>query len=632
MKPNSPQSAKSQLDLNPIGHPHLGFLPGTDTSSCTIAGSVLQFHGPAASWMQQPSPDFGIMDPDAFTAGLLGDPALGIVEVGDKSLWGAPSAPNAQVHLAPPPTQTTFHFPSPPSQSITHDPAGQPSSGLTQEFSGQSLAFTLRPVPYLPGQDHVLPPLPATKIIPPTPLKDGGSSPNHTLVNTTNAPPPTSTRDPSPMLVSGYYNSAATSCTRFPEENEPVTHHEEHVVTGRRSDDMNTALKASFGEIKHCFLKHSTSTTLSMNQLINLFLKSRGRAVNGTNYWNLYANYFKNHVQQELLESGSTRFGFEVAIVLCGKVINEDRSLGHSYNTPSAAGIPVNEGEVPPPEWPHPGAQRMFIDGHTNYDDLPCLKPSTATAKVKKSVKAPKSPSPSSESELDDNEPAETSPNMHLKGAPPPPPLHPFKVVAKLIATTSEVIELTSVDDNLSEEPGTEYEEVEHGKKRKIKSANTLCASKKIAPSTKKTNTSKAGKKGVLGKNAESKSKSKVLSMTSPTKGGPLSPLTVESSSDGLPSPEHGQAMHLRDGLLVVSLVPTLLMGMRTSLPTLATTMALVMALSMTLATLSKMMILAFVMTLKAVVSLHATFSFINNPPHHPFHDPQGGHQPPHDP
>jgi hypothetical protein len=31
--------------------------------------------------------------------------------------------------------------------------------------------------------------------------------------------------------------------------------------------------------------------------------------------------------------------GFEAAIVLCGKVVNEDGSLGHSYNTPGAAGV-----------------------------------------------------------------------------------------------------------------------------------------------------------------------------------------------------------------------------------------------------------------------------------------------------
>ncbi|KAG2120775.1 uncharacterized protein F5147DRAFT_766668 [Suillus discolor] len=78
--------------------------------------------------------------------------------------------------------------------------------------------------------------------------------------------------------------------------------------------------------------------------------------MNGTNYWNLYANYFKEHMQTELvcigreapagggmpsatLKSASAKSGFEAAIVLCGKVVNEDGSLSHSYNMPGAAGI-----------------------------------------------------------------------------------------------------------------------------------------------------------------------------------------------------------------------------------------------------------------------------------------------------
>ncbi|KAG2744019.1 hypothetical protein P692DRAFT_20654448, partial [Suillus brevipes Sb2] len=172
-----------------------------------------------------------------------------------------------------------------------------------------------------------------------------------------------------------------------------------------------------FAAVERCFLELATSTTLPTSQLINLFLKSRGRTVNGTNYWNLYANYFKEHMQIELarigkeaqagggtpskyyfiscatvrtqcydkfkeaypdsyqdillmheeasllgsspqtiaqrghgfqkhyrrviqiLESAAMKSGFEAAIVLCGKVVNEDGSLGHSYNTPGAAGF-----------------------------------------------------------------------------------------------------------------------------------------------------------------------------------------------------------------------------------------------------------------------------------------------------
>ncbi|KAG1799099.1 hypothetical protein EV424DRAFT_1546129 [Suillus variegatus] len=84
--------------------------------------------------------------------------------------------------------------------------------------------------------------------------------------------------------------------------------------------------------------------------------------------------------------------------------------------------------------------------------------------------------------------------------------------------------------------------------------ANTSCALKKVAPSTENTNTPKVVKKGGRGKNnVQSKAPTPPLSTsdTFPMKGGPLSPLTAGSSSDGLPSPEHskaGKAMRLRDG------------------------------------------------------------------------------------
>ncbi|KAG1861007.1 hypothetical protein C8R48DRAFT_774269 [Suillus tomentosus] len=369
-------------------------------------------------WMGQNPPDgFSMMQPDSFTAGLLGDQALGMVGVGDKSLWRAPSVTNAQgshilnvqnmAHLAPPPSHTPFHFPASSStepvmsRGCSLDPvAGQTSSGFTHISP-----YTLRPVPL---QDHAHP-IPAMKIIPPTPLKDGDSNTDAASVNTANAPP-ASTRDRSPTLDLGCYSPTATHRVRFPEENELVMQQEDHTITGRRSADLNSALDTGFADIERCFLELATSTTLPMNQLINLYLRSRGRAVNGTNYWNLYANYFKDHVREELgrigkdilegggtpsatlrrqcyekfkdtfadayqdillkheevallgsspqtiaqrgqvfqkhyrsviniLESGSARFGFEAAVVLCGKVVNEDGSLGHSYHTPGATGF-----------------------------------------------------------------------------------------------------------------------------------------------------------------------------------------------------------------------------------------------------------------------------------------------------
>ncbi|KAG1830082.1 hypothetical protein DFJ58DRAFT_737080 [Suillus subalutaceus] len=249
---------------------------------------------------------------------------------------------------------------------------------------------------------------------------------------------------------------------------------------------------------------------------------------------------------------------------------------------------PIIEGEAPPSEWPHHGARRLFLDGHTDHNGLRRLKPSTATTKVKKGVKAPKHPIPPSEDEPSDDESLEgvsvndavgtsaleplpqvnvRKPNYKMRVEVVPPPSRPFKVVrlplplprpSKAVpmpsGTPSEVIEVTSTEENPVGEPDSEYEEAGRGKKRKLKSANTSRASKKIAPSIEKTNASKVGKKVGRGKNnVQSKAPPPPLptSTTFPAKGGPLSPLTVGSSTDGPPSPEHinaGKAMRLRDG------------------------------------------------------------------------------------
>ncbi|KAG1882250.1 hypothetical protein F4604DRAFT_1678649 [Suillus subluteus] len=822
--PSTSTSETSSLTLKAVNSRHTSPFPPPQTPA------PLQdlFYGPMDQqppWMEQnPSDDFGMMQPHPFTAaGLLGDQALGMVGVGDKSLWPAPSVTNVQgsqpintqnaSRLEPLLSHTPFHFPASSSaQSVMSrgcslDPTGQPSVGFTQNSS-----FTLRPVPYLPPQDHARP-IPATNIIPPTPLQDGGGNTSAASASTDNGPP----RDPSPKLDIGYYPPAATHRVRFPEESEPITHGEDQAVTGRRSADMNTALDTGFADIERYFLELSASTTLPMHQLVNLYLKSRGRSVSGTNYWNLYANYFKDHMQEELgrigkevpegsgtpsatlrtqcyekfkdtfpdayqdilskheevshlgsspqtiaqrgqafqrhyrsvmsiLQSGSARFGFEAAVVLCGKIVNEDASLGHSYSTSGATGFwetrcrasddaiighlkahvynttslsaieeafpeteddsrkkttpsyandvdqasdvvegrredglkfvkqeitkqaakfsctinsgkifpwklmpaalmeanlriqgypahrcifpgeahsklalnkgigalmqkeitalvdslragtmritqfpqedrlavstsqkAVIEGEAPPPDWPHHGARRLFLDSHTDHNGLPRLKPSTATTKVKKGKgKARESPTPSDDEGVDNDDSVGTSapkplprtilrkpnPNMRVEVVPPPsrpfkvvrPPSRPFKVVSKPPATRSEVIEFTSTEENSVDESDPEYEEPVQGNKRKLKSAITSRGFKKTALSTEKTNSPKVGKKGGRGKNnVQPKAPPPPLSTsnTFPMKGGPLSPLTVGSSTDGLPSPENsevGKAMRLRDG------------------------------------------------------------------------------------
>ncbi|KAG0697545.1 hypothetical protein DFH29DRAFT_878605, partial [Suillus ampliporus] len=191
--------------------------------------------------------------------------------------------------LAPP---SSFNFPVEP------HPTGQPPE-FAQDFSSKVSPFILRPIPSSP-RDHA-PPLPATNIIPPMPCKDVGSQTNITTSTNTIR---VSLSDSSSLMDLGDYPSATASHERFPEEHEPVTHQEGHLVTGRRSAELNAALDVGFAAVERCFLDLSGSTTFPISQLINKFLKSCGRNVNGTNYWNLYSSYFKEHMKMELSRIG----------------------------------------------------------------------------------------------------------------------------------------------------------------------------------------------------------------------------------------------------------------------------------------------------------------------------------------
>lgn len=41
------------------------------------------------------------------------------------------------------------------------------------------------------------------------------------------------------------------------------------------------------------------------------------------------------------MDAGAARYGYEAALVACGKVINQDGSLGMAHTTPGAAGVSV---------------------------------------------------------------------------------------------------------------------------------------------------------------------------------------------------------------------------------------------------------------------------------------------------
>ncbi|KAG1843342.1 hypothetical protein DFJ58DRAFT_731631 [Suillus subalutaceus] len=184
---------------------------------------------------------------------------------------------------------------------------------------------------------------------------------------------------------------------------------------------------------------------------------------------------------------------------------------------------PVIFGEAPPLDYPHAHARCLFVDEHINYNGPPCIKSSTATTKIKKSTTSV------------------GKSGMHLEVVPPPS--RPFKVVArppphKVIDVQSTSPDSQDANDQHQEDSESEYEDASHGKRKKRKSSGELHASKKrtspvdILP--------KAGRTGVQSKETP------VLSQ-SPTKGGPLSPLTVESSGDDQDLLAT-TTMHLHDG------------------------------------------------------------------------------------
>ncbi|KAG2124874.1 hypothetical protein DEU56DRAFT_916815 [Suillus clintonianus] len=267
--------------------------------------------------------------------------------------------------------------------------------------------------PTLCDASRLVPPL---YVIPPTPSKDihdgiDQSAPKAAI----------------PQLDLSYYPDDGSSHSCFPEESvfDDNANSQKPSLMGRRSLEMNTLLEEGFAGIERAFDDLSLSTTYPLQQLTNMFLKSRGRAVHGINYWNIYANYFKENMDKEvahvteddvndakgkgkgkevcrpdmqgtpstrlrtrcyekfkdtfpdayqdildmfdeaavlgaatqtvsqrgqsfqrlckkvtgILDSSAARFGFEAAVVLCGKIVNQDASLGHVHTTPGAGGF-----------------------------------------------------------------------------------------------------------------------------------------------------------------------------------------------------------------------------------------------------------------------------------------------------
>ncbi|KAG1901132.1 uncharacterized protein F5891DRAFT_1187824 [Suillus fuscotomentosus] len=180
-----------------------------------------------------------------------------------------------------------------------------------------------------------------------------------------------------------------------------------------------------------------------------------------------------------------------------------------------ASEVPVIIGEAPPSDYLHPGARRMFTDGHTDFNGPSRAKPTTAATKVKKAQKGHNARPISQQDEPHDEVrslPQMTGPPpsrpfvmvMKPLPRPAPPPSRPF-----VMATKPTMLDVISILTSDSEEELLEKPDDGKGKKRKLKFAAVARTLKKHAPS------------------AEA-----VKDMKGEMKGGPTSPLTVGSSSD----------------------------------------------------------------------------------------------------
>ncbi|KAG2125536.1 hypothetical protein BD769DRAFT_1668790 [Suillus cothurnatus] len=154
---------------------------------------------------------------------------------------------------------------------------------------------------------------------------------------------------------------------------------------------------------------------------------------------------------------------------------------------------PIIIGKTPPSDCSHP-----------DYKGPSCLKASTTTTKVKKSTTS--------------------------AGKPVPPLSWPSKIVAKPPAC--KVIEFSplpiSQDENGQQEPASEskYEDASQGKRKKQKSSGELYALKKCTSPV-----------DILPKAARADGPLLKHPSTSPMKGGPLSPLMVDSSTEEQDTP-----------------------------------------------------------------------------------------------
>ncbi|KAG2126327.1 uncharacterized protein EDB93DRAFT_1109721 [Suillus bovinus] len=260
----------------------------------------------------------------------------------------------------------------------------------------------------------------------------------------------------------------------------------------------------------------------------------------------------------------------------------------HNINAKSkgaliASEIPMITGEAPPSDYPHARAQQMFANCHTDYNGPSHVKISTATTKVKKTQNTRKLPSNSQQESTTTGlllpkpppshlfivvpRPPSASPKLSPGLLLPMPPSHPFIVVprpppALPKPSSTDVIKLyisESEDEPREMVPETGFEDAFQGEKRKVADSRPHQVLKRCAPSAEdqvETNVTKKNVKAQTKRKVKEKVQGTMKPLPAPgappIKGGPLSPLTVSSSSDELlarvGTSQLQHAKRLRDG------------------------------------------------------------------------------------
>ncbi|KAG2341919.1 hypothetical protein BDR05DRAFT_414096 [Suillus weaverae] len=329
-------------------------------------------------WLPQQSDSFGVMDDASFTALLMETQEHFMSSDVGPGFTNQPSSSHA------------------PSRELL---APQSVAGSSSQMHAPSREL-LAPQSVSGSSSQIAPVL--TNVIPPTPLKDAGSS-----YSLSGPPPRPSSHERGASVDTGNVNDLFADLQDS--KDAPASTSGQSFVTGRKSADTSATLEAGFVDIEQSFLELSGSTSIPVQQVINWFLKSRGRTTVNTNFWNIYArSYFKDHTEQELARVGlqvpadggspgmsirtkcydlfkeafpdkykdilsvhdevkmlsaspqtvsqrgqefqkyyrrmfsiadgaAAKFGFETAMVICGKIVNQDASLGQVHTTPGAA-------------------------------------------------------------------------------------------------------------------------------------------------------------------------------------------------------------------------------------------------------------------------------------------------------